>query len=109
LFTGVENKIIQGYLCATTITTIDYLCTKVIGRKPARQAISALLALFSIADVNRKTLVAAIESDFSDFEDAVLYQAGVQVGVDGFVTRNIKDFTLAERSIYTPSELCGII
>jgi creatinine amidohydrolase/Fe(II)-dependent formamide hydrolase-like protein len=51
-----------------TITTIDYLCTKAIGRKLARQAISALLALFSIADVNRKTLVAAIESDFSDFE-----------------------------------------
>ncbi len=59
-----------------------------------------MLALFSIADVNRKTLVAAIESDFSDFEDAVLYQAGVQVDVDGFVTRNIKDFILAEWSIY---------
>jgi hypothetical protein len=44
------------------------LCTKAIGRKPARQAISALLALFSIADVNRKTLVVAIESGFSDFE-----------------------------------------
>ena len=58
LFTAVENKIIQGYLCATTI---DYLSTKAIGRKPARLAISALLALFSIADVNRKTLVAAIE------------------------------------------------
>lgn len=109
LFTAVENKIIQGFLCATTITTIDYLCTKAIGRKPAKQAISALLELFSIAEVNRKTLVAAIESDFSDFEDAVLYQAGVYVGVDGFVTRNIKDFALAERSIYTPSELCGII
>ncbi len=106
LFTAVENKITQGFLCATTIY---YLCTKAIGRKPARQAISALLALFSIADVNQKTLVAAIESEFSDFEDAVLYQAGVQVGVDGFVTRNINDFTLAERSIYTPSELCGII
>ena len=109
LFTAVENKIIQGYLCATTITTIDYLCTKAIGRKPAKQAINALLELFSIAEVNRKTLVAALESDFSDFEDAVLYQAGVYAGVDGFVTRNIKDFTLAERSIYTPSELCGII
>ena len=65
--------------------------------------------LFSIAEVNRKTLVAALESDFSDFEDAVLYQAGVYAGVNGFVTRNIKDFTLAEQSIYTPSELCGII
>jgi predicted nucleic acid-binding protein len=109
LFSAVENKIIQGFLCATTITTIDYLCTKAIGRKPAKQAINALLELFSIAEVNRKVLVAAIESDFSDFEDAVLYQAGVYGGVDGFVTRNIKDFALAEHPIYAPSELCGII
>ena len=109
LFCAVENKIIHGFLCATTLTTIDYLCTKAIGRKPAKRAINALLELFSIAEVDRKVLVAAIESDFSDFEDAVLYQAGVNVGVDGFVTRNVKDFILAEHPIYTPSELSGII
>jgi predicted nucleic acid-binding protein len=109
LFGAVENKIIQGFLCATTITTVDYLCTKAIGRKPAKLAINALLELFSIAEVDRNVLVAAIESDFFDFEDAVLYQAGVYAGVDGFVTRNIKDFTLAERPIYKPSELSGII
>ncbi len=109
LFSAVENKIIQGFLCATTITTIDYLCTKAIGRKPAKQAINALLELFFIAEVDRNVLVAAIESDFFDFEDAVLYHAGVHVGVDGFVTRNIKDFTLAKHPIYIPSELSGII
>lgn len=27
LFSAAEDKIIQGYLCATTITTIDYLIT----------------------------------------------------------------------------------
>jgi len=109
LFSAVENKIIHGFLCATTITTIDYLCTKAIGRKPAKQAINALLELFFIAEVDRNVLIAAIESDFSDFEDAVLYQAGVHACVDGFVTRNSKDFILAELPIYTPSELSGII
>lgn len=109
LFSAVENKIIQGFLCATTITTIEYLCAKNIGRKSAKQAINALLDLFAIAEVNQKILVAAIDSDFSDFEDAVLYQAGIYVGADGFVTRNIKDFSLAERRIYMPHELCGVI
>jgi len=109
LFAAVENQIIQGFLCATTITTIEYLCAKNIGRKSTTQAIHSLLDLFAIAEVNRKILIAAIDSNFSDFEDAVLYQAGIYVGVDGFVTRNGKDFSLAERPIYTPQELCGII
>lgn len=109
LFGAVENKIIQGFLCATTITTVDYLCTKAIGRKPAKLAINALLELFSIAEVDKNVLVAAIESDFFDFEDAVLYQAGVYAGVDGFVTRNIKDFTLAKLAVYKPAELFSII
>ena len=28
LFNAVEQQVIQGYLCATTITTIDYLLSK---------------------------------------------------------------------------------
>lgn len=105
LFAAVENKRIQGYLCATTITTIEYLCAKGIGKNSARQAIKALLELFVIAEVNQKILCAAIDSGFADFEDAVLYQAGVYSGVDGVVTRNSKDFRLAEIPIYTPTEL----
>ena len=105
LFAAVENKRIQGYLCAITITTIEYLCTKGIGKNSARQAIKALLELFVIAEVNQKILCTAIDSGFADFEDAVLCQAGVYSGVDGVVTRNSKDFRLAEIPIYTPTEL----
>jgi predicted nucleic acid-binding protein len=109
LFSAIETKAIRGFLCATTITTIEYLCAKTIGKKPARQAIISLLELFTVAEVNQKILVAATNSNFSDFEDAVLYQAGIYAGVDGFVTRNTKDFLLAEHPIYTPNELCKIV
>ena len=109
LFGAVENAVIQGFLCATTITTVDYLIAKAIGRKSAKYAINGLLALFSCAEVNQRVLKAAIDSDFSDFEDAVLYQAGVHANVDGFVTRNIKDFNVTDRPIYSPDELWSII
>lgn len=39
LFSAVERKNIQGFLCATTITTVDYLATKAIGRAEAKEAI----------------------------------------------------------------------
>jgi predicted nucleic acid-binding protein len=109
LFGAVEKRKIQGYLCATTITTVDYLATKAIGRAAAKTAISSLLELFSIADVNQVVLKLALNSDFSDFEDAVLYHAGYCVAIDGVVTRNGKDFKTATLPIYTPDELWAII
>jgi len=109
LFAAVENKVVEGCLCATTITTVDYLCTIAIGRKPARLAIGRLLELFRCAEVNEVVLKAALASDFSDFEDAVLYHAGIYANADGIVTRNINDFAAADRAIYTPAELWSII
>lgn len=109
LFNAVEQQIIQGYLCATTITTIDYLLTKSIGKQSAKVSINQLLNLFAIAEVNDVILKAAINSDFSDFEDAVLYYSGIYAGVDGFVTRNSKDFKTASLIIYSPTELLSII
>lgn len=68
-----------------------------------------LLDLFLVAEVNEAVLTQAINSDFTDFEDAVLYQAGCYAGVDGFVTRNLKDFKMAELPIYQPDELARLV
>ena len=105
LFSAVENKIIEGVLCATTITTIDYLVTKANGKAASKNAISCLLDLFEIAEVSAATLKTALDSEFTDFEDAVLYFSGVALGVDAVVTRNSNDFILAMLPIYTPSDL----
>ncbi|SJM91561.1 conserved hypothetical protein [Crenothrix polyspora] len=109
LFTAVEQNVIRGFLCATTITTIDYLVAKAKDRHLAKQATNHLLQLFDIAEVNHTILKTAVNSDFNDFEDAVLYQAGCYAAVDGFVTRNVKDFKKAELPIYNPDELWAIV
>jgi predicted nucleic acid-binding protein len=109
LFDAVVSKAIEGYLCATTITTIDYLVGKCLGKPKARKLVRGLLDLFLVAEVNEAVLTQAINSDFTDFEDAVLYQAGCYAGVDGFVTRNLKDFKMAELPIYQPDELARLV
>ena len=109
LFDAVVSKEIEGYLCATTITTIDYLVAKIQDKQKSRELIRRLLDVFSVAEVNEAVLKKAVDSDFSDFEDAVLYQAGCYVGVDGFVTRNAKDFKTADLPIYSPDELWQLI
>lgn len=109
LASKVEAGEISGYLCATTITTIHYLASKSIGTKAAQQAVASLLNLFEIAPVTRAVLDDALHANFSDFEDAVLYQAAVHVGADGIVTRNQQDFNKATIAIYSPTELVNIV
>ncbi len=105
----VENKNIEGYLCATTITTLDYLIAKAVNRKQANIEIKKLLTIFNIADVNSTVLALSINSAFTDFEDAVQYYSGECRKVDGLVTRNAKDYKNTNLPIYTPDELRGIV
>ncbi|GAB6042480.1 PIN domain-containing protein [Endothiovibrio diazotrophicus] len=105
----VESGRMEGYLCATTITTLDYLISKALTRKRARNEIKKLLNLFHIAEIDKNVLELSVNSEFSDFEDAVQYYSGKCREVDGIVTRNTKDYKSAKLPIYTPDELWGIM
>lgn len=105
LISRVERGELIGYLGATTITTVFYLATKVTGAKAAREQIEKLLGLFEVAPVHRGVLEAALTAGFSDFEDAVLYEAGRCAGAQCIVTRNVKDFARAVVPVYLPVEL----
>jgi len=109
LVSFAENKVIEGYLCATTITTIDYLVAKAHGRKKAKLIVHKLLNIFQIAEVNKEVLLLSTDSKFNDFEDAVQHFAGKLASVDSIVTRNNADFKQAEYPVYSPDELWGII
>ena len=86
----VERKQSIGYLCATTLTTIHYLACKTIGNIPGRQAIQTLLQIYQIAPVDHKVLQMALNTGFKDYEDSVLYTAGVNAGASAIITRNVK-------------------
>lgn len=109
LMSLVERGEISGLLCATTITTIHYLSTKVLGKNKSQNQIEALMTLFDIASVNRAVIKDALTSKFSDFEDAVIYQAAYHAGAEAIITRNVKDFKLSKLPVYSPIEILKIL
>lgn len=109
LFSWAEEGIITGFLGATTVTTIFYLATKVVGREKAEESISKLLSIFAIAPINRSVLESAITSSFSDFEDAVLYQAACHSDVQAIVTRDLAGFKKSKILVYYPEEFVKMI
>lgn len=109
LLNFAEERAITGFLCATTVTTIYYIIARYRDRSLALISTKTLLKIFKVAPVNGATIERAVQSKFSDFEDAVLYESAKQVGVDAIVTRNTRNFKSASLPIYSPHELLNIL
>ena len=109
VFALVEQSRIEASLCATTLTTIDYLLAQSLPRAQARRAIRSLLKLFEIAPVNRSVLERAFDSKIEDFENAVLEQAGCLIGAEAIITRNTKDFRKSAIKALDPAEFLSAL
>lgn len=109
VFALVEESRIEGFLCATTVTTVDYLLGQALLPKEARTALQRLLDLFEIAPVNRPVLEQALRSDIADFEDAVIEQSARLISADAIATRNLTDFEKSSVTAFDPPELLSTI
>jgi len=109
LFSAADRKMCSGFICATSVTTVDYVLSKAIGKTKSLLAIKNLLSLFQVAPVDHSVLQSATAIGFSDFEDAVLHQAAAAVHADFIVTRNPGDFKKAAIPVHTPTEMLLIL
>ena len=109
LIAKVEQGVLGGVLCATTVTTIHYLLMRSMGKKDAAEVIGSLLKLFEVASVTRAVLEDALEADDKDYEDAVLYKAAYHAGVDLIVTRDRTGFSKADLPVMNPRELLVLL
>jgi len=109
VFALVEESRIEGFLCATTVTTVDYLLGQALAADDARAALQRLLDLFEIAPVNRPVLEQALRSDVTDFEDAVIEQSARLVSADAIATRNPTDFEKSSVTAFDPPELLSAV
>ena len=109
LMSRVERSEIDGFLCATTITTIHYLLTKYLDKKKSIESIHSIMALFEIAPVNRLVIENALVSKFSDFEDSVLHESARHAAAEYIITRNITDFKKSKMPVFTPGEFLNML
>jgi predicted nucleic acid-binding protein len=75
-----------------------------IGKNKATKNIQKLNALLSILAVDEKIIELALSSNFRDFEDAIQYYVAIENNIEYLITRNVKDYKLAQISILTAEE-----
>ena len=104
IFELIESNKINGYLCATSITTIYYLISKSDNKSLADIVIEQLLQLFNIADVNKNVLLKSLQNNGKDFEDSVIYTSAEYCSVDIIITRDKKGFRQSNIKVMQPKE-----
>lgn len=99
-----DGFVFEGYILASTLTDIYYICKKQLGHHTTIEIIKNLIDSINILNVNRDTIVLALHSDFSDFEDAVQSASAELNQVDLIISRNTKDFSNSKTITLTPKE-----
>ena len=63
-----------------------------------------MLNRLEVADVDKMVVMLAIESNFSDFEDAVQNFSAVVSEIDVIISRNVKDYKNSLLKIFEPTQ-----
>ncbi|WP_256729256.1 PIN domain-containing protein [Treponema parvum] len=79
------------------------------GIEKAKEALRKLRFLVKIISMEKREVDSALNSSFSDFEDALQYYTAMRHRMDVLLTRNIKDYKEKELIIQTPEQFIKTI
>ncbi|MCD7959630.1 MAG: PIN domain-containing protein [Ruminococcus sp.] len=105
IFRFAATEKFDGYITAKSVADIHYLprrCTH--SEEESRVKLNKLLAIVGLLDTTAEDVFHVLSSNVSDFEDAIMIETGIRCKVDCIVTRNTKDYSKSQLSVYTPAE-----
>lgn len=102
LFTFAEMKKLELYTSPLILANTFYILRKQIGNDEAKKALRKLRILLHIIDSSEAVVDKALNSDFSDFEDAIQYYTALEGGISVILTRNLRDYKNASVIVQTP-------
>lgn len=102
LFTFAEMKKLELYTTPLIIANTFFILRKQLGNESAKNALRKLRILLHVIDSTESVIDKALNSDFSDFEDAIQYYTALEYGIPVILTRNIRDYKKASIVVQTP-------
>jgi predicted nucleic acid-binding protein len=101
LFTLADEGKVQIFISALSLANIHYLISKNQSANEAKQILRKFKVLVHVTPLNDKIIDLALNSEFSDFEDAIQYFSALQNNIEVLLTRNLKDYKRAQISVMT--------
>ncbi len=108
-FRLIVNQNIEAFLTATTITDIYYITQKVSGHNKTIGFLKSLTRFINIAGVDAVSILNALNSGMTDFEDAVQTETAKTNAISIVITRNKEDFEGSGLTVFNPNEYIALV
>ncbi len=105
IFVLSDTNKIDLYTTSLVFSNVYYILRKALGIEKAKESLRKLRLLVHVIPVEEKVVDQALNSNFSDFEDALQYFSALKYNLEFLITRNIRDYKGTELKILTPEEL----
>jgi predicted nucleic acid-binding protein len=103
---GSLNGFVTPVICSNTY----YLLRQNASHKKVISKMNQLMMLLDVLQMDKQTVMQALNSGFSDFEDALQnFAASISGNISVIITRNVKDYTRSELGVMTPESFLRIL
>jgi len=110
LFTLGDYGSLDLFTSSLVFSNVFYILRKSVGNEKAKELLRKLRILLKVIPIVEKNIDMALNSAFTDFEDAIQYFSSIAFGIDIIVTRNTKDYQKnGELLIQNPEEFINTI
>jgi len=104
LFTLVDQRKIKVYTSPLVFANLHYILKKQKSNSVALQSLRKLKTLVKILPINSRIIEQALNSEFSDFEDAIQYFTAINNRIKVIITRNKIDYKKSKITVSTAEE-----
>ncbi|MEX0770924.1 MAG: PIN domain-containing protein [Balneolaceae bacterium] len=109
LISFVETRMIEGWLCPNTVSTVHYLLNEALDKQQAAGHLKTILSMYRVPELNQAVFNQAALGEYSDYDYALTYQSALQADVDGILTRNREHYSDSSLPVCTPDKLLALM
>ena len=99
-----DEKKVKLVTTSLAFANIYYLLRKHLGIKKAKESLRKLRIIVDVISVNAKEVDLALNSELSDFEDALQYFMALDGKIEFIITRNVRDYKNPKLIVQTPQQ-----
>lgn len=103
---GSLNGFVTPVICSNTY----YLLRQNASHEKVMAKMNQLMMLVDVLQMDKETVMQALNSEFRDFEDAMQnFAATISGCISVIITRNVKDYSKSELGVMTPESFLKIL
>ena len=99
-----DEKKVKLVTTSLVFANVYYLLRKHLGIEKAKESLRKLRIIIDVISVNSKEVDLALNSELSDFEDALQYFTALDSKIEFIITRNVRDYKNPKLIVQTPQQ-----